>query len=354
MLYPKLQELHELVATGYCTRRRHARLPLWIYNYSQRAQFDYKAHDWPAVLRDARGLVLDEAGQVIGRGFAKFFNLSQLTALPSGHPEFWEKVDGSLILLFSYEGERVFSTRGSFESEQAVWAHRWFSEQVPEYHPPEGETVLMEAVYPGNRIVVDYGGLEQLVALGSVNRAGADTDTWQSLPAQIRRAQFHGIQDPRAIPETDGEGFVLRWPDGTRAKVKLDEYVRLHRLIFGTSSKTVWAALRAGETPESTTAEVPDELRAWIAGQARLLRSQYAAVRAEVQGFVDEALALGLMAGPRKDFAQWVTSHPLIKQRGLSGLVFRIADGRVATDEIWRWVEPVYAQPSWLQGADGE
>ena len=84
------------------------------------------------------------------------------------------------------------------------------------------------------------------------------------------------------------------------------------------------------------------------------MRSQYAAVMAEVQGFVDEAVALGLMAGPRKDFAQWVTSHPLVKQRGLSGLVFRVADGRDATDEIWRWVEPVYSQPSWLQGADGE
>ena len=89
MLYPRLKTLHELVANGYCTRRRHARLPLWIYNYSQRAQFDYKAHDWPQELRDARGLVLDEQGQVMARGFAKFFNLSQLAEIPAGHPEFW-------------------------------------------------------------------------------------------------------------------------------------------------------------------------------------------------------------------------------------------------------------------------
>lgn len=354
MLYPKLQELHRFVANGYCSRRRHARLPLWIYNYSQRTQFDFKAHDWPDVLRDARGLVLDEAGQVIGRGFAKFFNLSQLTELPAGHPEFWEKVDGSLVLLFTYEGERVFSTRGSFESEQAIWAHSWFFAQAPDYFPPVGETVLMEAVYPGNRIVVDYGGLEELVALGSVDRLGADTATWQSLPAQIRRAHFHGEMDPRVIPETDGEGFVLRWPDGTRAKVKLDEYVRLHRLIFGTSTKTVWASVRAGEAPESTTADLPDELRAWIREQAERLRAEHAAMAAEVQGFVDEAEGLGLVKGPRKDFAHWVTTHPVIKRRGLSGLIFRVADGRDANDEIWRMVEPVFVQPSWLQGEEGE
>lgn len=354
MIYPKLQELHDFVASGHCTRRRHARLPLWIYNYSQRTQFDFKAHDWPDVLRDARGLVLDEAGYIIGRGFAKFFNLSQLTELPQGHPEFWEKVDGSLILLFTYQGERVFSTRGSFESDQALWAHSWFASQAPDYHPPDGETILMEAVYPGNRIVVDYGGLEELVALGSVDRSGSDSPTWHTLPAQIRRAHFHGVKDPRSLPATEGEGFVLRWSDGTRAKVKLDEYVRLHRLIFGTSTKTVWAALRAGETPEATTIDVPAELRDWIGEQATRLRQAHASVVADVQAFVEEARALGLLAGPRKEFAAWVTSHPVIKQRGLSGLIFRVADGRDATDEIWRWVEPEFSQPSWLQRADGE
>ncbi len=354
VLYPKLQELHDFVANGYCTRRRHARLPLWIYNYSQRTQFDFKAHDWPDVLRDARGLVLDEEGHIVARGFAKFFNLSQLTALPNGPPEFWEKVDGSLILMFVYEGQRVFSTRGSFESDQALWAHSWFSQNAPHYTPPAGETVLMEAVYPGNRIVVDYAGLEELVSLGSVDLHGVDTATWLALPEPIRRARFYGTQDPHTIPETEGEGFVLRWPDGTRAKVKLDEYVRLHRLIFGTSTKTIWAALRAGETPDETTVDLPVELRDWIRDQTALQRANHAAVRAEVQGFVDQAQGLGLIEGPRKEFAAWVTSHPEIKKRGLSGLVFRMADGRESTDEIWRCVEPVYAQPAWLERVDAE
>jgi RNA ligase len=354
LLYPRLHTLHELVATGYCTRRRHARLPLWIYNYSQRAQFDYKAHDWPQELRDARGLVLDEEGQVVARGFAKFFNLSQLPEVPHGHPEFWEKVDGSLILLFNYEGERLFATRGSFESDQALWAQAWFGDQVPDYYPPPGETVLLEAVYPGNRIVVDYGGIEELVALGSVDLAGTDTATWQALPPRIRRAQFYGELDPRTIPETAGEGFVLRWPNGTRAKVKLDEYVRLHRMIYGTSTKTIWASLRAGEPPESTTADVPVELRTWIREQAGHLRAEHAAVLAETRVYVEEAQQLGLVAGPRKDFAQWVNTHPVIKKRGLSGFIFRLADGKDITDEIWRLIEPAYAQPSWLQGADGE
>lgn len=354
MIYPRLAELSELVQTGYCTRRRHARYPLYIYNYSSKAQFDYKAHNWPQALRDARGLVLDEQGVIAGRGFAKFFNLNQLPEVPVGHPEFWEKADGSLILLFTYEGERVFATRGSFESDQAVWAARWFASTAREYLPPAGETVLMEAIYPENRIVVDYGGVEELVALGSVDRAGRDTETWQGLPESIRRAKFYGVQDARTIPAVEGEGFVLRWPDGTRAKVKLDEYVRLHRLIFGTSTKTIWAALRAGQTPEEIPADVPAELRAWIADRANDLRAQHAAVLAEAQCYVEEARRLGLVEGPRKEFAAWVNSHAAIRQADLMGQVFRLADGRSVDDEIWRRIEPEFVQPDWISREDGE
>lgn len=354
MLYSRLSELAELVSTGYCTRRRHARHPIFIYNYSQKAQFDYKAHNWPQALRDARGLVLDEGGLIIGRGFEKFFNLNQLPEVPTGEPEFWEKVDGSLILLFTYAGERIFSTRGSFESDQAQFAAQWFTATAPEYLPPPGVTMLMEAIYPDNRVVVDYGATEELVALGSVDLAGLDVDHWQALPTQIRRARFYGVLHPKTVPHTEGEGFVLRWPDGTRAKVKLDEYVRLHRLIFGASTKTVWAALRAGETPEATTVDLPEELRVWITETANALRARRAAVLAEVQSYVDEARRLGLTEGPRKDFAAWVNNHPAIRESDLMGLIFRHSDGRPVTDEIWRRVEPVFEQPAWVQREDGE
>ena len=157
--------------------------------------------------------------------------------------------------------------------------------------------------------------------------------------------------DDKAI---EGEGFVLRWPDGTRAKVKLDDYVRLHRLMFGTSTKTVWAALRAGETPEALTGDIPVELRAWIGEQADLLRGLHAGILADVEGFVAEARGLGLVSGPRKEFAQWVNTHAELGKRRLKGLVFGVADGRGVGDEIWRMIEPVFAQPPWISREDGE
>src|SRR3954454_6699686 len=160
-----------------CTRRRHPELPLWIHNYSQKAQFEFTAENWPEALRDARGLILDEHANIIGRGLRKFFNLSQLTRLPEGQPEFWEKADGSLILVFEYEGRRICSTRGAFDSMQALWAERCFASNYPKFVPSPGITYCLEAIYPGNRIVVDYGGLEELVVLAALDsETGIDRD----------------------------------------------------------------------------------------------------------------------------------------------------------------------------------
>ncbi|MCC6537258.1 MAG: hypothetical protein IT162_06905 [Bryobacterales bacterium] len=342
--YPLLAELHALVEAGLCKRQRHPRLPLIIYNYSQKAQFEYSAASWPEPLRDARGLILTEDGRVAARGFRKFFNLSQLERLPAGRPEFWEKSDGSLLLAFQYEGERVCATRGSFDSPQALWAHQWLAREHPEWMPLPGVTYCFEAVFPANRIVVDYGGTEELVLLAALDSQSAlDRDeAIAHTSGRFRRARFYGERDPAAIPAQEGEGFVLRWPDSTRAKVKLNEYVRMHRLIFTTSSRTVWAALRAGEQPEEQAAALPANMQAWIGDYAARLRAQYAAVVAEAQAQLDEARAAGLLNGPRAAFAAWAKP-----KKPSPKLLFSLADGRSIDDLVWRMIEPEFERPVW-------
>ena len=337
--YERLDELLAMVAAGMCTRRRHATLPLWIHNYSQRAQFEFTAASWPEVLRDARGLVLDDAGHVIARGLRKFFNLSQLERLPEGQPEFWEKADGSLILVFEYAGQRVCSTRGSFDSTQALWAEARIAAAAPDFLPPPGVTYCFEAIYPANRIVVDYGGVEELVALAALDAAsGDDLDAaLQALSGRFRVAQFYGVHDAFALPATEREGFVLRWPDGTRAKVKLDEYTRVHKLIYGTSTKTIWALLRAGQSPEQQAAILPHEMRSWIAAYADELRAQHA----EVLAAQHAAFAQRPLDVSRTDFAQWA------KKQKYPTAMFKLLDGKSLDDDAWRLIEPEFSRPSW-------
>ena len=328
-----------MIAAGMCTRRRHPEFPIWIHNYSQKAQFEFTAESWPEVLRDARGLVLDEEGRAVARGLRKFFNLSQLTRLPEGRPEFWEKADGSLILVFEYAGRRVCSTRGSFDSEQALWAEQRFVKNFADFLPVPGVTYCFEAIYPGNRIVVDYGGAEELVVLAALDTAtGADRD--DALPAvasRFRVATFYGVHDPSSIPGAEREGFVLRWPDGTRAKVKLEEYTRVHRLIYGTSTKTIWALLRAGASPEEQAAILPSTMLEWIASYADQLRAMHATILREQRETFEQRPA----DAARPEFAEWA------KKQRHPKLLFKLLDGKQMDDDVWRMIEPEFSRPSW-------
>ncbi len=283
----------------------------------------------PQELRDARGLILDSDGYVVARGFPKFFNLSQLPDWPAGPPEFWEKADGSLIIAYSYDGETLCATRGSFASEQAIWAA---SKLPATFRPPPGISYCLEAIYPANRIVVDYKGLEELVLLAAIDQAGADRDDMlHHATPHFRRARFHGRLEASQLPaEQSGEGFVLRWPDGTRAKVKLDEYVRAHHLLFALSTRSIWEMLTAGEDVEGRYAELPEQIRTWASQHAELYRKQHAELCSHLRALFAAA------------FAAWAKTqkHP--------GLLFQLLDGKPIEGEVWKLVEPKWKRPEWI------
>ena len=97
----------------------HPTLPLTIWNYSEKVQYD---NLWDDITLQTRGLVTDDKGNVVARPFKKFFNMEEGKHTPTPDFDVYEKMDGSCIILFNYEGEWVFASRGSFTSEQAVKA----------------------------------------------------------------------------------------------------------------------------------------------------------------------------------------------------------------------------------------
>src|SRR6266852_4602188 len=121
--------LTEHLRNGLVSARRHSRCPLTIYNYTPQCTF---ANHWDSITEQCRGLIVDDAGRVIAKPFRKFFNLNTSfrpetheANLPPEPPEVTDKLDGSLGILWQYDGEVGIATRGAFESEQAVWATRW-------------------------------------------------------------------------------------------------------------------------------------------------------------------------------------------------------------------------------------
>jgi len=105
------------VADGYINEQRHPTEPYRILNYSQRAQFDWR---WNNETMQCRGLIVDDSWNVIARPFPKFFSVEQLNGVVPVEPfEAYEKMDGSLGVLYHIDGQPQIASRGSFTSDQA-------------------------------------------------------------------------------------------------------------------------------------------------------------------------------------------------------------------------------------------
>lgn len=80
------------------------------------------------------------------------------------HPE------SPLAILNYNDGDgSAIATRGSFTSDQAVYATALWKQRYRDVFTPQpGMTYLFEIIYPANRIVVDYKGASDLFLLGAI------------------------------------------------------------------------------------------------------------------------------------------------------------------------------------------
>src|SRR6478735_1200353 len=118
---------------------------LELWNYTQSCTYDKK---WTPFSLVARGLILDPATRsVVATPFHKFFNLGENgEGMPDEPFEVFEKLDGSLIILFNHQDRWRAVTRGTFGSAQALWAERIMA-TADLAHLAPGTTYLAEAVY---------------------------------------------------------------------------------------------------------------------------------------------------------------------------------------------------------------
>jgi RNA ligase len=339
MFAPDLLQQH--LDDKLISAQKHPTADLWIYNYTPLAQYQKV---WNEVTLACRGLMLDAAGQVVARPFRKFFNLEEHAPgdLPLDDFEVYEKLDGSLGILYWLGDQPQIATRGSFVSDQAEWATRFLHARYAHLLGAldRRHTYLFEIIYPANRIVVDYGPREDLVLLAVVDtRTGADLPLPSlGFPLAKRYDGVRHYHDLRLLAEDNREGFVIKFTNGFRVKVKFAEYVRLHRLLTQVSSKTVWEALRFGHSFEALLERVPDEFYDWVRATRQGLLDQYAAIEQECRANFRDL-------GDRKATAAYFLSLPHHR------VLFSMLDGRDYSTYIWRQVEPPFAKP-FMTGAE--
>ena len=239
---------------------------LLLYVYSDRCVYEAA---WDEVTIAARGLILDPvARRIVATPFPKFFNLGEgIQALPDVAFETTEKLDGSLIIIFHHAGQWRTATKGAFDSWQAVWAAGHLAgHDLAALRP--GITYLAEAIHPDNRIVVRYDSAE-LVMLAAYQPDGSELpygDVVQVAAAvgwrAAQRVGFASMAElvlhAKRLPRSE-EGFVLRFDNGLRLKVKGDEYKRIHALISRVTPLAMWEALAAGDDMDAIRRELPEE-----------------------------------------------------------------------------------------------
>jgi RNA ligase len=349
MYTPKLERLEELVNLGYLKKQVHPTLPLTIWNYTHVAQFE---NNWNEDTLHCRGLVTDDQGKVWARPFPKFFNIEEHQYKVPNEPfDVFEKVDGSLGILFKYEDQLVFCSRGSFESEQAkefqkIWIEKGHTEA--DIHP--GYTYLFEIIYPENRIVIDYGTERKIVYLTQIQTSTGFEPKFYTTPIMFEAAKtyhFDSIDQVMNSNLDNSEGYVVRFESGFRVKIKFAEYVRLHKLITQASSLSIWESLSNGDDLEKLLAQVPDEFYAWVKQVKADLEKQFEAIDSEAKKWFSKLMAQKFHN--RKDNANFVVNSTPKK---LHAILFKMLDEKPYAEIIWKQIRPQYEKPFWNKTED--
>ncbi|MDX3695028.1 RNA ligase [Streptomyces europaeiscabiei] len=336
------------------TRKRHPHMPLSIYTYAPVCQYE---NLWNDVTMRCRGLVVDDtSGEIIALPFPKIFvstmhNHGHAFAppLPAEPFEVFEKADGSLAIVFHYGGRWHAASKGSFISGQAAWAQSVLDRSDTSLLDPS-LTYLAEAIYPSNRIVIDYGTREELVLLAAYRPAdlgevplkvagqhwapiGPTARSWglsDSVQVLEQLAAVNTTVDGDSVSGTTAEGYVIRFASGQRAKIKLADYLKIHALFTGTNERTVWEVLAAGQDPADLFDQVPDEFRDWAHKVAAKMRTQVADWIAGATAAYQE---IGHLSD-RKAFALRAVNSPY------RSALFQLYDGRDITVLAWKHIKP--------------
>jgi RNA ligase len=347
-----IEEYNAALDAGYIRKTKHPEHDLWILNYTDSCVWDQA---WNTATLNCRGMIIDAEMNIIARGMPKFFNSDQAQA-PKLELEtrvrVTEKVDGSLGILYeSPAGGLAIATRGSFNSEQAVWATKWLQDNpymARRLKIIDGHTNLFEIIYPDNRVVVDYGDLEGLISLLIIDdETGKPVENYNRSVAYINVGHFmeHAtwFDVIRAPERNNAEGLVVEIIEtGELVKVKYSEYKRLHKFLTGATDRHIWESLRDGRNLKNEFKGAPDEFHLWVKSVAAKLNKEFSVVLARARLLHSDARAQAINSFgeeyTRKDYADIVSRITTTD----SALLFMLEDDKndALAAAIWKRLKP--------------
>lgn len=229
----------------------HPHLPLVILNYDQ---IDSpKTHP---IVREARGLVLNSQDwSVVARSFPRFFNWGEVQD-EMGLFDFSDfivqsKEDGSLVIIYYYDGSWHANTKGSFaidnmQFQEFTWRDAFCQGlKINSLNDLDSKldrniSYVCEFVSPWNKVVRRYDNphlylLTAFQGLNEIHHQQVDSMT-SGLFSRPQKYNFSSVEEiqqflrDQASNDPTFEGVVICDHQGRRWKIKSATYLGLHRL----------------------------------------------------------------------------------------------------------------------------
>ena len=222
------------------------------------------------IVQEARGLILDKNASIVAYPFKKFFNSEESLAAEIDWNSAFStlKIDGSLIIVFYYNGWQVATSSGRNASEAPLsnsftfhnfrelfdaattYSNFDFDKLDPRY------TYCFELVSKYNKVVIDYD-IPQLYHIFSRNNLTLEEEIIDIGVRKPRRFDFNSKKDyQELIKRMEGddsiEGIVVQDKYFNRVKMKTQSYVRRHYLRNNDcwTKKTIIETILRGEAEE--------------------------------------------------------------------------------------------------------
>lgn len=329
----------EHIKKGLITERFHPQdRTLKIYNYTSKVQFH---RYWDYTTRRSRGLIIHK-GKIVAEPWQKFFNLNErpeteLKNLPTETPEITEKIDGALGILYQApDGKLAITTRGMFESDEALWATEYFRRNL---RLPtkiiERFTTMFEIVSPAGEHILRYRDGIYLIGV---------RDLWdrrrlfpyskvikfgQELKLPILKS-FMVYTPLHLLPmdTEDIEGWVAMFPKAQLlVKIKTPKYAMIHKFLVRVTVNNILDLLE-GNVYDDSVSPLPD----FIKEKAEIIKidllAKYNQVETQIYQWFNR-----LPDGSEKDKAIWISKNIPIDSRGL---MFSLMRNREPL--IWKFI----------------
>ena len=139
------------------------------------------------------------------------------------------------------------------------------------------------------------------------------------------------IEKLKQINQNNKEGFVLKFNNNFRMKIKFETYIKMHRLVKCYSDKQIWSFLQRGE--DIPIENVPDEEYDNIKKVKEHFINRFKSIK---EAFLEEHKLIKRNSFDGKDTLN------RIKSSSNQAIIFRIDKQKNVDHLIWKILKPMH------------